>query len=175
MKIVDIFAERLYSFVYKSDDGLNYQINEFDRLIELWTDVNYLRDFAKQNQVEDINGFVRDKLRQVEKVQDLFEEISISEKSLASFFTPYRDTEMGFVLLSLQKGLVKKYQGLRLYAIKIDDECFVITSGAIKMSQTAQGHYDTINATRRLENAKKFLVANGVIDNDSFHEFKIEL
>lgn len=41
MKIVSIFAERLFSFHYENEDS-----NEYERLLDIWTDVSYLMDYA---------------------------------------------------------------------------------------------------------------------------------
>jgi len=174
MKIVDIFAEQLYSFVYKDDDGF-YDLNEYDRLLDLWTDVSYLRTYAKNNKVKDINQFVNNRLEDAEQIEDVLEEIVNNEQPLEYYFRPLYDTEIGVRILSLQKGKASRKNGLRLYAIKIDDNCFVITGGAIKMSQTMQGHPDTSKELPKLDRAKAFLKNNGVLDRDSFYEFKSEL
>jgi hypothetical protein len=71
--------------------------------------------------------------------------------------------------LSLQKGKLKK-NGLRYYAIKIDENCFIITGGAIKMTQTMQEHPDSVNELLKLEKGKSFLIKNGIIDDASFYE-----
>jgi hypothetical protein len=55
MKIVTIFADQLYAFHYMGEAE-----NEYDRLMEQWTDVSYLRAYAKQNKIADVTNFVRD-------------------------------------------------------------------------------------------------------------------
>lgn len=47
---ISIFADQLFAFHY---DGETY--NEYDRLMELWTDINYLKKYAHDNGVEDVN------------------------------------------------------------------------------------------------------------------------
>jgi len=51
MKIVDIFAEEypehLYAFTYEK-----YDVNEYDRLMDLWTDVHYLVSGRKHNKIK---------------------------------------------------------------------------------------------------------------------------
>lgn len=59
---------------------------------------------------------------------------------------------------------------MNLRAIKLDDECFVITEGAIKMSQTMQEHPDTDRELTKLKAARLFLKRRGVFDEDSFFE-----
>jgi len=176
MKIVDIFAEeypeKLYCFVYKIN-GV-FLDNEYDRLMDLWTDVSYLRNYAKQNKVDNINKFVQDRLEDAEKIQDFIDELLTNNQPLSFYFVPLFDKEVGFKVLSLRKGKTSKQDGLRLYAIKIDDDCFVITGGAIKMSQEMQNHPDTNLELEKINSAQEYLKENGVTDSDSFHEFKNE-
>ncbi|MDX2279964.1 MAG: hypothetical protein NW218_10275 [Saprospiraceae bacterium] len=75
--------------------------------------------------------------------------------------------------LPLQKGKIRK-DWLRLYAVKIDHDCFVITGGAIKMSQAMQDHPDTNKELGKMRAARIFLRQNGVFDDDSFFEFLSE-
>ena len=53
MKIVAIFAPGLYSFHYET-----YDLDEFNRLMDLWTDVSYLYQYANENHVKDIEELV---------------------------------------------------------------------------------------------------------------------
>jgi hypothetical protein len=174
MKIVDIFAEQLFSFVYKTSEG-EYDENEDDRLMDLWTDVSYLRNYAKLNKVSNVNQFVNDRLRDAENIEDLLDELIEDGKPLEYYFRPLYDNEIDLKILSLQKGKVSSRDGLRLYAIRIDYNCFIITGGAIKMSQTMQEHPDTLNELLKIKKAQNYLKDNFVIDDDSFYEFKNEL
>lgn len=174
MKIVDIFVEEfpghLYAFVYTDSET-----NEYDRLMDLWTDVSYLRTFAKENKVEDINQFTKDRLSDAEKIQNLIDELLSNSEPLEHYFKALNNHETGIKILSLQKGKSSKSDGLRIYAVKIDVNCFVITGGAIKMSQTMQDHPDTNNELKKIKKAQNFLKENGVLDRDSFYEFIIEI
>jgi len=171
MKIVDIFAKQLFAFYYDNEDN-----NEFDRLIELWTDVEYLKSFAEINKINHIEDFINDISYYVEQIQDLLYDIESSDKkTLEYYFRPLHDQEMGQRVLSLQKGKVGRNNSLRIYAIKIYDNCFIITGGAIKMSQKMQDHPDTKNELIKLDRAKSFLKENGVMDIDSFYELIEEI
>ena len=175
MKIIDIFAEKLCSIAYKKEGSEEYDDCEYDRLLELWTDVNYLRQYAKQNNVKDINKFVREKLRDAEKIEDFLDELTKENEPLDIYFKQLDNNETGFKLLSLRKGKASKYDGLRLYAIKIDDECFLITGGAIKMSLKNDDHQDTREEMSKIKKVKAFLQENGVVDFESFYEFRTEI
>lgn len=173
MKILDIFAEEnpehLYAFVYDE-----HAINEYDRLMNLWTDVTYLRMFARLNKVVNVNEFIKDRLRDVERIQDLIDELLNQSKPLEYYFKALNNNETGIKTLSPQKGRAARNDGLRIYAIRIDVNCFVITGGAIKMSQAMQDHPDTKNELRKIKKAKDYLKENGVFDQDSFFEFNTE-
>ncbi|OXB04391.1 hypothetical protein [Flavobacterium pectinovorum] len=164
MKIVDIFAPALFSFHY--DEEVD---NEYDRLMDNWTDVSYLRKYAISNAITDVTKFVNDRLRDAEEIQDLLDEITTNQQPLEYYFRPLFDNEGGIKTLSLQKGKIKK-NGIRLYAVKIDENCFVITGGAIKMSQAMQDHADSNNELTKIKNAKDYLQENSVVDEDSFYE-----
>lgn len=163
MKIVSIFAAKLFSFQYKNESD-----NEFDRLMALWTDVSYIRSFAKSNNIPDINNFVKDIISDAEEIDDFLHNLNADLESFGMYFEPLQLTEYTKVL-SFQKGKIRKNR-LRLYAIKIDENCFVITGGAIKMSQTMQGHPDTDLELKKLNAARTFLQSNGVFDDESFYE-----
>jgi hypothetical protein len=169
MKIVDIFAHTLFAFQYQGEVD-----NEYDRLMDNWTDVSFLRDYAKQNKVENINQFVKDRLKDAEQIQDLLEEITTNNEPLEYYFRTLFDNESGAKILSFQKGKIEK-NGIRLYAIKIDENCFVITGGAIKMSQTMQDHPDSNEELKKIHRAKSFLQENTIVDKDSFYELINEL
>jgi len=163
MEVVCIFEEQLYAFRYKGNAK-----DEFNRLMDLWTDVGYLYNYAKNNNVHDINDFVQDRLKDAEHIQDFLDDLYKDQVSYRCYFEPLQASER-LKLLSLQKGKLKK-NGLRYYAIKIDENCFIITGGAIKMTQTMQEHPDSVNELLKLEKGKSFLIKNGIIDDASFYE-----
>ncbi|RCT56391.1 hypothetical protein [Winogradskyella sp. KYW1333] len=175
MKIVDIFAKKLCSIAYKKEGSQEYDDCEYNRLLELWTDVSYLRQYAKQNNVENINKFVRDRLRDAELIDDFLNDLTEENEPLDIYFKQLDNNETGFKLLSLRKGKTSKYDGLRLYAIKIDNDCFLITGGAIKMSRKNKDHHDTREEMKKIEKVKAFLQERGVIDLESFYEFRTEI
>jgi len=168
MKIDTIFAGYLFAFHYDGEAD-----NELDRLMDLWTNVRYVKLFAQQNNKADIQTFVTNRLDDADEIQDAIDEIEKNNKLLNTFFLPLNNDETGVRILSLQKGK-KKHNYLRLYAIRIDDNCFVITGGAIKMSLLMKDHPLTLKELEKLSWAKSYLQDNGVFDNDSFFEFLTE-
>lgn len=169
MRIVSIFGE-LHAFHYDGEAD-----NEFDRLMELWTDVSYLRNFAKKNNVTNINAFVQARLKDAEEFDNQLNEITIKTKPLKHFFVAYHNQEYGReILLSQRKGVLDKNK-LRIYALKVHDNCFVITGGAIKMSQSTQENDDNDKEIDKMKRMRDFLIREGVFDDASFYELINEL
>ena len=164
MKIVSIFEESLFAICYGDDS-----INEFDRLMDLWTDVEYLKEFAVKNEVADVAQFVEKRLAEADKLQDTLDHIMSNLNPLEQYFMPLYNNEIGFKILSFQKGKIPKNK-LRIYAIKIDENMFLITGGSIKMSLEMKDHDDTLNELTKLNNAKQYLKSKGVFNTDSFFE-----
>ena len=162
MKIVSIFGEKLYACQYNGEEN-----NEYTRLMNSWRDVVYLRQFASQNYISDKWNFISEIQEDAEYIQDLMVNIAASNRPLESFFKPLNNLETGERVLSLQKG--RRYK-LRIYAIKIDENLFLITGGAIKLVLKMQDHADTRREKVKLEATKTYLKLNGVFNNDSFYE-----
>ena len=52
---------------------------------------------------------------------------------------------------------------IRIYAIELEDETFVVTGGTLKLTKTMEGeNFD--NELKKLERVKKFLKDNNIID-----------
>jgi len=172
LKIVRIFADSntLFSFHYENEED-----NEYDRNIELWTNPEELLKFAKTHvKVTDYSKYVEERLEDAEQIIDLVEKLATDKTiKLEHFFEPLSEKEYSIKLLSFQKGKTKhsyRRNDLRFYAIRIDENLFVLTGGAIKVSQAMQESENTQKELDKLKKAKLYLQENGVFDNDSFFE-----
>jgi hypothetical protein len=169
MKIVSIFADKLFAFHYPSEEQ-----NEYMRLLDLWTP-EYLVGFAEENKKYikppdlPIEVFINRVLDDVETLEDEVERHATNASAVLDvcFRSLYNQENCGKIL-SLQK---KKCRYLRLYAIRIDKNCYVITGGAIKLTATMQEHPLTLNELEKLKQCKNYLQSQSVFDNDSFYEF----
>ena len=142
--------------------------NEYDRLMNLWTDVFYLRQFAKESDIKNIKSFIEEISEDAEDIQDFMNDVAIG---IGAFFKNLYNNESGFRVLSLQKGKPHRKSYLRLYAIRIDAETYLITKGAITLVARMQENEEL----RMLNKVKAYLQDNDVFDSDSFQEFKTEL
>ena len=167
MKIVSIFASKLYSFHY-DHDGMNI----YHKLMDQWMDVSFLRSYGKDNQVKDLSLFIKEILADAEYIQSFMSDTVNGINNIDSFFRPLDNTERGHKVLSKQKGR-KKGSELRIYAIRIDKGLYVVTGGAIKFANNFRmsDHADTAYELIQLNKAQAFLNLNGVVDDLGFFEF----
>lgn len=169
MKIIRIFADRLFSFQYADETD-----NELSRLLTNWSDASYLYQFVTQHKADlpkyvEIPTLINQLVDNANTIDDILCEISTNlNRKLEEFFRPLDNQEYYFVELSKQKGR-KNY--LRLYAIRIDENCFVITGGAIKFHHLNKDRPHTQKEMEKIERCRDFLKENGVFDADSFYEF----
>lgn len=167
MKIVSIFASKLYSFHYDHDS-----MNIYHKLMDQWMDVLYLRSYGKHNKVTDLSIFIKDILVDAEFIQSFMAATVNGINNIDEFFRPLDNNEIGNKVLSRQKGK-KKGSELRIYAIKIEKGLYVVTGGAIKFSSNFKmsDHPDTAAELINLRKAQDFLTSNGVVDDLGFFEF----
>jgi len=172
MKIVPIFDDKLYSFHYDNEDE-----NELDRLLNDWNNVSYLYGFVSHN-LADIPGnktkeaivkVIIDNATDIDNT--LYELAHNMGKTLDEFFRPLNNSEYRMLELSKQKG---RKNFLRIYALRIEKNCFVITGGAIKFTHLMQDRPHTQHELKKIEICRIFLKENGVYDSESFYEFLTE-
>jgi hypothetical protein len=172
MNIVSTFVKGLYAFRY---DG--QWLDELERLFEEWSDIEYLETFFEQYESDlkyfksDIDGAINDTISESIKLKKLLFEISKGKSStLDEVFRPLDNLEFREITLSKQKA---SRRWLRLYAIKIETNHYVITGGAIKLTHKMQDREHTQKEFRKLEKCRNHLQLNDVFDSDSFNEFTL--
>jgi hypothetical protein len=173
MKIVTTFVPRLYSIKY---DGEEFA--ELDRLLNDWGDPTFVVDFFEINKSDLVffNSDVESAIEATYLLSDEWEDslMAMSENNnllLDTLFKPLNNNEYQLKPLSSQKA---KQRWLRIYAIKIETNLYVITGGAIKLTHTMGERPHTQQELKKLQNCKDFLKKNGVFDADSFYDFKNE-
>jgi hypothetical protein len=172
MKIVSIFANQLFAFHYE-----NEKLNELRRLLKLWNNTEYLFKFVTSNKLDapqniPIYNLISQLINNANQIDVTLDKISKDpNRALEEFFKPLENQEYQIVELSKQKG---RNNYLRLFAIKIDNNCFVITGGAIKFHHRNKDRLHTQTEMDKLDNCKNYLKNNGVFDSDSLNDFLIE-
>ena len=97
------------------------------------------------------------------------------EANLDELFRPLENTRASEMKLGKEKARLKDRPNhaswLRIYAIKLNPGIYVVTGGAIKLTRTMQEREHTLNELVKMEKVRQYLVANDVIDDDSFTDF----
>jgi hypothetical protein len=174
MEIVRIFADRLTSFHYGTD-----QPDEFSRLFQQWQDPEFLVQFFNEH-IEDLqSGFfgavspqtaikrTRDEARRLEKkLQQL---ATGSPVNLDSLFAPLQQTEPIEFTRSKAKGDNQR-SWLRLYAIKLESNVYVVTGGTIKLTAAMQDREHTRHELSQLTRCRDYLREQGITDIEGLTE-----
>lgn len=112
------------------------------------------------------------------KDSNYFEEILLDVDSLTdleTIFEPIGQIDSAHCILVKNKAKRKEkinYESwLRVYAIKVDIGCYVITGGAIKLTEKMYESDDTKEELLKLEKCRNYLKSNGVYDKFSFMDF----
>lgn len=171
MKIVRIFAKQLFAFHYTGEED-----NSLRRILALWEDPDYIYQFLKENaaDIQPGKNFAQLTNEIIEEGQFLIETIlkiiNSQEQNLDHFFKPLDNNEYRIRELSHRKGRRKL---LRLYAIRIESNVYLITGGAIKLplQHLMKDRKHTQKELIRLNTARDYLKSNGIFDEDSFFEF----
>lgn len=172
MEIVPIFDAHLYSFKYPGEE-----FDELERLLDEWNDIEMLRNFFEENS-QDLNYFqieVDDAIIQTRKEANALRKklINLSKTvnpDLDSMFANLDDYETRIVPLAKQKS---KRRWLRIYALRIDTNTYIITGGAIKLTHEMKDRLHTAKELDKLESGRNYLKDQGVFDIDSFNELDI--
>jgi hypothetical protein len=172
MKIVRIFKgnNNLLSFKYDNEDE-----NEFDRLFDLWNDIEFLYDFFEDNveylkdiywTSESIDNVVLETRELAGKFEDQlldyeFKDDYVQQMYLEEIFEPLEISSFRDIALSKTKA---KKSWLRIYALKVNKSSFIITGGAIKLTAKMEEHEITKNELVKLEICRHYLIAQGITD-----------
>ena len=166
--------DHLWSVKYPEKEA-----DELTMLFRNWSNGNYLLDFFLSN-MEDLKNFFHVQ-RISEAIKDTVEDAQVLQKLILDF--PYTEHLDGlFHPLSLSDNRVTEMtrekarnwnrdrhaSWLRIYAIRVQEEVFVVTGGAIKLTPAMQDRPHTQEELEKLNQCREFLISNGVIDQDSF-------
>jgi len=197
MEIVSIFAAvegSLLTVLYDEYDNgdKGYPLHELTRLIDNWTDPIYLKEFFTKHENDLKNGFwgeitIQEAIERTIAEADALEArlYEIAEKGktdkiehLSGLFKPLHNKKATRAV-ELEASKVYgpgKQSWLRIYAIRIETNVFVISGGAIKLTANMQGRTHTLLELDKLEITKQFLIDNSLVDKEDFDftEYKPE-
>lgn len=172
MEIVHTFVQGLYAFKY-SDEAFD----ELERLLDEWNNIEMLRKFFEENskdlkyfQLEVDDAIIETRKEATGLRKKLIALSSEENPDLDSIFVNLDDNEWRIIELAKQKS---KRRWLRLYALRIDTNTYVITGGAIKLTHEMKVRLHTAKELDKLELCRNYLKDQDVFDVDSFNELNI--
>lgn len=191
MKIVPIFVE-----INKPKEGLfsihfdNEDEDEATKCIDNWLlNSQYLYDFFTLHQKDLNSGYYGKKIsiqqaithtkREAENLFKELKKLAISgtksnDTSLSLAFQPLRDGDYSQKELQQEKAKANiQKRWLRIYAIRIAANTFVITGGAIKLVKTMNERTHLSKELQKLNDVRTYLISEGILDQDDFETFEI--
>lgn len=165
-------------------DGAND--NALQMLFEQWSNPEWLVDFFLANlsdlasyfKITDINQAIYDTIDDNQRMQCLILDIS-PDANLDELFRPLENNRNSEMLLGKEKAKIKNRpqhaSWLRIYAIKLEPGCYIITGGAIKLTRTMQEREHTLAELNKMEAVRNFLIGGGAIDADGFIDYLSEI
>lgn len=171
---------RLWAVHYEGDED-----NILNTVFDQWDDVLWLREFFKKNYADLQSYFL---ITDVDVAVDITAEdsdvlqckiLDISpEANLDELFRPLNNWQTTELTLNCEKANPKTIthhrSWLRIYALKLQDGCYIITGGAIKLTHTMQEREHTLMELLKQEQVRQFLLQNHIIDTDSFVDYLAE-
>ena len=175
MDIEAIYEPYIYSIKYDGQEQ-----SEYDRLFDAWNDITEVVEFMRTYQEylndpiwgerytpESAARKVRDEAIELEDLfDDLYENATHGE-------TPDFDSHFKFLggKYQVYEYIPMKSYGtgrpsfLRIYAIKLKNNLYVITGGGIKLADTIQDSPDLQNhVLQNIDKVRAWLIQNGIMD-----------
>jgi hypothetical protein len=179
MKIVRSFTDvpvedsRLWTVIYHKENT-----DELNRLFDLWADVEYLDAFFKEH-ISDLKSDFWKNMPVKEAVFKAMEEAEIFEDMLSQIghgriwkgktnfkqiFQPLANYEYNDKIYQKQKAKPQsRLPFLRLYAIRLADDSYIITGGAIKLTEKMNGRKHLELELAKMGKVKQHLQENGIL------------
>ncbi len=182
MEFVRIIDNYNHLWAVKSQDKEDDEITD---LFNKWNNVEFLINFFTENiddlkeyfHIERLSQAINDTLDDADALEELIFEFPYTE-NLDELFKPLDITDTRASELSREKARnwdrERHASWLRVYAIRLEPNIYVITGGAIKLTRTMQERTHTQTELEKLNHCKAYLRAHGVFDKDSFVELTNE-
>ncbi len=191
MKIVPIFVqektpkEGLFSIHFRNEAE-----DELTKCVQNWLlDTQYLRDFFTLHQKDLNSGYYGEKIsiseaisytkEEAEGIFNALQNLAISkttsnDDSLSLAFRPLKDGDYSKKELQQEKAKTRiQKKWIRIYAIRIAPNTFVITGGSIKLVATMNDRAHLIKELQKLNDVRTYLISEGILDQDDFEAFEI--
>ena len=131
-------------------------------------------DLTAYFKVTDINQAIEDTIEDSDQLQCLMLDLQ-PNSDLEALFHPLENFRTSEMLLGKEKARLKRTvrhtSWLRIYAIKLSQGVYVITGGAIKLTLKMEERDHTKLELTKLDQVRRFLLSEDIIDDDSFIDY----
>lgn len=159
--------------------------NSLSMVFNQWNDIELLWEFFTENmadlesyfKITDLNQAIYDTINDSDELECLILDIS-PDANLDKHFRPLENNRTTDMRLGKEKARPEQQSRhaswLRLYAIKLEPGCYVITGGAIKLTRTMEEREHTLKELSKMEQVRNYLIEQGVVDVAGFEEITNE-
>jgi hypothetical protein len=158
------------------------EVDELTLLFRQWSNFNYLLDFFLTN-LDDLRSFfhiqrisdaIRDTLDDADALERLILDFPYTE-CLDGLFHPLSMTENRATELTREKARnwnrERHASWLRVYAIRLDKNIYIVTGGAIKLTNSMQDRPHTMLELNKLNQCRDFLKSKGIFDKEGLIDY----
>lgn len=183
MTIVGIFEPYIYSIKFDNEES-----DEYSRLLEEWSDMEKVKDFFERNKSymsDYMSKCIKNFYEAAEQVSDEADALEYTlcdlyentqngiEPDFDSFFKPLD----GLYSLSIDYMPTKSYGNgrpplIRMYAIKIISNVYVITDGGIKIAKKIQESPELKDHVfKKINQVREFLKFHNIISSEDLKTY----
>lgn len=188
MKIDAIFAivkQKLLSVQFEPND-----CDEFTLAFRKWNDTEYLEAFFEANKKDLQSGFygeisVEEAIFSTIAEAEYFEKTVRRIAKIGTFengdslqdlvFNQLHKNDQNFTLQESKAYGTNEKSWLRLYAVRISPDCFVVSGSAIKLTETMNERNHTAIELDKLKTTAAYLKENGLLEEDDFGYIDISI
>ncbi|WMX16298.1 hypothetical protein [Aureispira sp. CCB-E] len=181
MQVIHIFAiieESLLAVQFESEKS-----DEFSLIFNKWNDVEYLEEFFEENKADLQSGFWGDitvaeavfqTIDEAEEFERFIKKIAEdgkvnSEVSLQEIvFTPLSKNNTSIEHLEMKAYGVDYKSWLRIYAVEIASNLYVVSGGAIKLTKIMNDREHLQKELRKLKLTVEYLKSIGLYEKEDY-------
>lgn len=186
MKIVAIFAvenNSLLSVQFEDEDS-----DEFSSMFDKWNDIEYLEKFFEDNKTDLQSGFFGNitidsaifrTIDEAERLENYIRTIAKrgtknpEDTRLDLVFTPLHKNDYSIKHLQSKAYGKKSHSWLRLYAIRIAENLYVVSGGAIKLTKTMNDRPHLQKELDKLKVTQQYLKEIQLLDENDYEFIEI--
>ena len=186
MKIVAIFAVENNSLLSVQFD--KEESDEFTLLFDKWNDIEFLEQFFEDNKADLQSGFFGNisieeaVFRTIEEAEMLEQHIRTvaqkgklnpEESRLDLLFSPLHKNDYSTQLLQSKAYGQGRRTWLRLYAVRIAENLYVVSGGGIKLTATMNDRPHLIRELEKLKVPQRYLKEIDLLNEDDYDYIEI--